>query len=57
MAPRLYVFRGSPVVRAVMITAKALGIELELHEVDFFKEEHLSPAYLKVKFYNLRFVF
>ncbi|KAF2889165.1 hypothetical protein ILUMI_17008 [Ignelater luminosus] len=48
MAPKLYYCRGSPAVRAVLITAKALEIELEHHEMDFFKQEHLSPAYLKL---------
>ncbi|KAF2901364.1 hypothetical protein ILUMI_04822 [Ignelater luminosus] len=49
MAPiKLYLFNGSPGVRSVLITAKAIGIDLELHQVDFFKQEHLSPEYLKI---------
>jgi glutathione S-transferase len=48
MAPTLYIFAGSPVVRAVQITAKAIGLELNLKELDFTKGEHLQPEYLKV---------
>lgn len=49
MKPKLYIFDGSPAVRAAMITAKALGIELELQRIDYLKQEHLSSAFLKVK--------
>ncbi|KAF2901363.1 hypothetical protein ILUMI_04821 [Ignelater luminosus] len=48
MAPKLYMFDGSPAVRAVLITAKALGIELDLHRIDYLKQEHLSPEFLKL---------
>lgn len=48
MAPKLYYISGSPGVRAVMVTANLLGIEFELHQLDFLKKEHLTPAYLKV---------
>lgn len=39
---------ASPAVRAVQITAEALGVKLELKEVDFFKGEHMKPEFLKV---------
>jgi glutathione S-transferase len=48
MAPTLYLFAVSPAVRAVQITAQAIGLELKLKEVDFSKGEHLQPGYLKV---------
>jgi hypothetical protein len=48
MAPTLYISAGSPAVRAVQITVKAIGLELNLKELDFMKGEHLQPEYLKV---------
>ncbi|KAJ3635664.1 hypothetical protein MTP99_008555 [Tenebrio molitor] len=48
MAPTLYLFAVSPAVRAVQITAQAIGLELKLKEVDFSKGEHLQPGYLKL---------
>jgi glutathione S-transferase len=48
MAPTLYISAGSPAVRAVQITAKAIGLELNLKELDFMKGEHLQPEYLKL---------
>lgn len=38
----------SPPVRAVLLTAKAIGVELEHIQVDLSKGEHLTPEYLKV---------
>lgn len=48
MAPTLYMIDPSPPARAVMMTAKAINLDLNLKEVDFFNEEHLKPPYLKV---------
>lgn len=48
MAPKLYMILASPPVRAVLLCAKAIGLELELEEVDLFSGEHLKPEYLKV---------
>lgn len=48
MSPILYMSPASPAVRAVQITAEALGVKLELKEVDFFKGEHMKPEFLKV---------
>jgi glutathione S-transferase len=48
MAPTLYISAGSPAVRAVQITVKAIGLELNLKELDFTKGEHLQPEYLKL---------
>lgn len=38
----------SPPVRSVLITAAALGVELEKQYLDLLKKEHLSPDFLKV---------
>ncbi|KAJ8979581.1 hypothetical protein NQ317_019156 [Molorchus minor] len=48
MAPIIYGSSFSPPVRSVYLTAKALGIELELKEVNTFKGDHLTPEYLKL---------
>ncbi|KAK9887080.1 hypothetical protein WA026_020022 [Henosepilachna vigintioctopunctata] len=48
MAPKLYMFIGSPPVRAVMMTAQELGIELELKELDMFGQEHLKEDFIKI---------
>lgn len=46
----LYVYPASPAVRSVLIAAEALGLKLELKEVDLFKGEQLKPEFLKVFF-------
>jgi glutathione S-transferase len=48
MAPTLHMVASSPAVRAVQITAKAIGLELKLKQLDFLNGEHLQSAYLKV---------
>ncbi|EEZ99066.1 Glutathione S-transferase D4-like Protein [Tribolium castaneum] len=48
MAPTLHMLYASPPARAVMMTAKAIGLELNLKEVDFMNEEHLKPEYVKM---------
>ncbi|CAG9767476.1 unnamed protein product [Ceutorhynchus assimilis] len=48
MGKKLYIVWGSPPVNAVIMTAKALNVELELHEVDFANKEYLSHWYLKI---------
>lgn len=51
MAPtvgKLYIMELSPPCRAVMLTAKALGINLELVETNLFKNEHFNPSFLKL---------
>lgn len=56
MAPiKLYYSELSPPSRAVLLTAKALGLELDLKEINLAAGEHLKPAFLKVyllKLYN-----
>ncbi|KAK9887079.1 hypothetical protein WA026_020021 [Henosepilachna vigintioctopunctata] len=48
MAPKLYMFIGSPPVRAVMMTAQELGIDLEMKEVDMFGQENLKEEFIKM---------
>lgn len=45
-----YYLPGSAPCRAVMLTAKALGINLNLKHCDLMKGEHLTPEFLKVSF-------
>ncbi|XP_060519359.1 glutathione S-transferase 1-like [Cylas formicarius] len=44
----LYGTITSPPVRAVLMTAEALGLKLEFREVNLVKLEHLKPEYLKI---------
>ncbi|XP_967395.2 glutathione S-transferase 1 [Tribolium castaneum] len=48
MAPTLYLHHASPPVRAVLITAKAIGLPITEKEVNFATSENLSPEYLKM---------
>ncbi|XP_060880751.1 glutathione S-transferase 1-1-like [Metopolophium dirhodum] len=44
----LYYTPGSPPCRSVLLTAKALGLELNLKTVDLFNNEHMKPEFLKL---------
>lgn len=44
----LYYKPGSPPCRAVLMTAKAVGVELNLKRVELMAGEHLTPEYLKL---------
>ncbi|ALC40888.1 CG16936 [Drosophila busckii] len=46
--PALYYATLSPPSRAVMLTAKAIGLELELRPINLLKGEHLTPEFLKM---------
>lgn len=48
MAPVLYTQDISPPARSVLLTAAALGVELELKTIDLFKKDQLNPEYRKV---------
>ncbi|KAJ3663896.1 hypothetical protein Zmor_008115 [Zophobas morio] len=48
MPPTLYMVPSSPPVRAVQITAKALGLKLVEKHLDFQKRENLQPEFLKI---------
>lgn len=48
MAPKLYYSELSAPARSVLVTAAAIGLELEKQEVDLSKGEHLTPEFLKV---------
>nr|QIC35737.1 glutathione S-transferase delta 1 [Ostrinia furnacalis] len=45
---KLYYLPPSPPCRAVIMTARALGIELELSVTNLMEGEHLSPEYVKM---------
>ncbi|XP_048237949.1 glutathione S-transferase 1-like isoform X1 [Haliotis rufescens] len=45
---QLYIFQGSPPCHAVMLTAKALGVPLELKQLDFMTKEQLSPEFTQI---------
>lgn len=44
----LYYKSGSAPCRAVLMTAKALGVDLNLKRVELMAGEHLTPEYLKI---------
>ncbi|KAJ3663908.1 hypothetical protein Zmor_008125 [Zophobas morio] len=48
MAPTLYVIPASSPVRAVLMTAKAIGLNLELKTLDMSAGEHTTPEFLKM---------
>ncbi|KAB0796277.1 hypothetical protein PPYR_10338 [Photinus pyralis] len=48
MAPKLYYSEVSAPVRSVLLTAKAIGLELDMHPVNLMTGEHLSPEFLKM---------
>ncbi|KAI7815112.1 glutathione S-transferase [Rhyzopertha dominica] len=48
MAPKLYVAERSPFVASVRMTAKALGLQLEIKIVDTDNGEHKTPEFLKM---------
>lgn len=43
-----YYIPGSAPCRSVMLTAKALGVNLNLKHCDLMKGEHLTPEFIKV---------
>lgn len=49
----LYYTILSPPSRTILLVAKAIGIELELKNIDLQKGEHLTPEFLKVKVFLL----
>lgn len=44
----LYYLPGSSPCRAVLLAAKATGVELNLKFLDLMKGEHLTPEFIKV---------
>ena len=45
---KLYYLPPSPPCRSVMMTAKVLGLDLDLVLTNIMKGEHKTPEYLKV---------
>ncbi|XP_012283320.1 glutathione S-transferase 1-1 [Orussus abietinus] len=48
MAPDLYYMPASPPCRAVMLTAEAIGIPLNLKYIDIFSGEHHKPEFIEL---------
>ncbi|XP_055373209.1 glutathione S-transferase 1-like [Condylostylus longicornis] len=46
--PLLYYATLSPPSRAVLLTAKEIGLELDLHAINLLKGEHLTPEFIKM---------
>ncbi|KAH8357788.1 hypothetical protein KR200_009148 [Drosophila serrata] len=46
--PTLYGIDGSPPVRSVLLTLKALGLDFDYKIVNLMAGEHLKPEYLKI---------
>lgn len=45
----LYYLPASSPCRSVLLTANAVGVQLNLKFLDLFKGEHLTPEFLKVR--------
>ncbi|EFA00271.1 glutathione S-transferase 1-like [Tribolium castaneum] len=48
MAPTLHLIYASPPVRAVLMTAKAIGLTLKENEINLFGGDHMKPEFLKL---------
>lgn len=48
MTVDFYYTPGSPPCRAVMLTAKALGLEMNMKLLDLHHGEHMKPEFVKV---------
>ena len=49
--PIIYVAYVSPACRAVLLAAAALGVEVEVREIDLQKHEQLTLEFVKVGLY------
>lgn len=52
-----YYLPGSAPCRAVQMTAKAVGVDLNLKLTNLMAGEHMTPQFLKVRFNELDFFF
>ncbi|XP_045463548.1 glutathione S-transferase 1-like isoform X2 [Harmonia axyridis] len=48
MAPILYSCELSPPVRSVLLTAKAIGLDLNIQDIDLGKKEQMTPEFLEM---------
>ncbi|KAB0796128.1 hypothetical protein PPYR_10189 [Photinus pyralis] len=48
MAPKLFYTELSPPARSTLLTAQAIGLDLDLKNVDLSVGEHMAPEYLKM---------
>lgn len=53
----LYYFPPSPPSRAVLLTAKVVGVDLNLKSVNIAKGEQMAPHYVKVSVIKLLLYF
>lgn len=49
MAPKLYYNEFSPCVRSVLLTIKALDLQVDYQVVNLMAGEQFNPEYLKVR--------
>ncbi|KAJ8924597.1 hypothetical protein NQ315_000747 [Exocentrus adspersus] len=48
MAPKLYIDKLSPPCRAVLMCGRAIGLDLDIVEVNLLEGEHLKPEFIKL---------
>ncbi|KAJ8924596.1 hypothetical protein NQ315_000746 [Exocentrus adspersus] len=48
MAPKLYIDKLSPPCRAVLMCGRAIGLDMDIVEVNLLGGEHLKPEFLKL---------
>lgn len=48
MTLKLYFLSVSPPARAVLLTIRNLGLDVDIEHVDLFSQEHLTPEFLKL---------
>ncbi|XP_063884735.1 glutathione S-transferase 1-like isoform X1 [Scylla paramamosain] len=48
MAPTLYSFGLSPYCRSVVLTVRALGLDVDLKTIDLLKQEQLKPEFVAI---------
>ncbi|KAK9739955.1 Glutathione S-transferase, N-terminal domain [Popillia japonica] len=48
MAPKVYSIDASPPCRATLMLAKAIGLTLDVYNLNLLEGEHLKPEYLKI---------
>lgn len=46
---QLYTAKLSPPGRAVELTAKAIGLDLDVHPINLIAGDHLKPEFVKVR--------
>lgn len=52
LRPIVYYTITSPPSRSTLLTAAAIGLDLDIRNIDFMMGEHLAPEFLKVRNIN-----